>query len=271
MRTTDARNMLHLFSNQIKTLAFFSRTEGASFQQTKWFCRVTLLLVFGIFQISVANAQYNQGKNLNYLDFSQKAYYFGITLGYNSSNYRIYHSKDFIRNDSFSRAESVTGPGFNLGIVSNLRIGEYFDIRFLPTLSFVEHSIRYTPGGSNGKVLTRPIESVLVELPFHVRYKSATYHDFRLFVIGGVKYSYDVASDSRTRQAAGLVKIAPTDFQIEYGAGIQFFFPYFIFSPELKVSQGFNNILIYNDKLEQSNVLEKVLSRTFTLSLHFEG
>jgi len=92
-----------------------------------------------------------------------------------------------------------------------------------------------------------------------------------LFVIAGVKYSFDVASDSRTRQSASLVKIAPTDFQLEYGAGVQFFFPYFIFSPELKISQGLNNILIFNDRLEQSNVIEKVLSRCLTISLHFEG
>jgi hypothetical protein len=112
---------------------------------------------------------------------------------------------------------------------------------------------------------------VFVELPFQARYKSAPYHDFRLFIIGGVKYSFDVASDSRTRQAAGLVRIAPTDFQVAYGAGIQFFFPYFIFSPEIKISQGLNNILIYNDNLQQSTILDKVMSRTFTLSFHFEG
>jgi len=290
MRTIDARNMLHLLSRKIGfwllavgrwplttnnmlvpvalPMANGQRPTANSILPT---ARVfALLVLLGGTQLPSALAQHNQGSNLNYLDFAQKPYYFGITLGYNSSNYRIFHSKDFIRNDSFARAESVTGPGFNLGIVSNLRIGEYFDIRFLPTLSFAEHSIRYTPPRS-GRIINRPIESVLVELPFHVRYKSATYHDFRLFVIGGVKYSFDVASDSRTRQAAGLVKIAPTDFQIEYGAGIQFFFPYFIFSPEIKVSQGLNNILIYNDKLQQSTVLDKVMSRTFTLSLHFEG
>lgn len=226
--------------------------------------------LFLLFQQS-AQAQFNQGKNLNFQDFQSKPYYFGITLGYNASNYRIYHSQKFIQNDSFARAESVTGPGFNLGIVSNLRIGDYFDVRFLPTLSFAEHTIRYTQPGNDGRILSRPIESVLVELPFHVRYKSAPYHDFRLFVIGGVKYTFDVASDSRTRQAAGLVRISPTDFQVEYGAGIQFFFPYFIFSPEFKVSNGLNNVLIFNDRLEQSSVLEKVLSRTFTISLHFEG
>ena len=230
-------------------------------------CTILATLCF----LPAANAQFNQGKNLNYRDFQSKNYYFGITLGYNQSDFKIYHSKDFILSDSFARAESVTGPGFNLGIVSNLRVGEYFDLRFLPTLSFVERNIRYITPGESGRIFQRPIESVLVELPFHVRYKSATYHDFRLFVIAGVKYSFDVASDSRTRQAAGIVKIAPTDFQLEYGAGIQFFFPYFIFSPEFKISQGINNVLIFNDRIEQSDILEKVLSRTFTFSLHFEG
>lgn len=218
-----------------------------------------------------ALAQFSQGKNINFRDFQAKNYYFGITLGYNISDFRINHSENFINSDSFARVESVTGPGFNLGIVTNLRIGQYFDVRFLPTLSFVERNILYTLPGEGGRSIRRPVESVLVEMPFHLRYKSAIYHDFRLFVIGGVKYSFDVASDSRTRQAAGLVRISPTDFQIEYGAGIQFFFPYFIFSPELKISQGLNNILIFNDRLEQSTVLEKVLSRTFTISLHFEG
>lgn len=216
-------------------------------------------------------AQRAQGHNFNYKDFQAKSYYFGITLGINQSDFRIYHSKDFILNDSFSRAQSVTGPGFNLGIVSNLKIGQYFDVRFLPTLSFVERNIQYAPPGENTLSVTRRVESVFVEMPFHVRYKSAPYHDFRLFLIAGVKYVFDVASDSRTRQAAGLVKIAPTDFQFEYGAGVQFFFPYFIFSPEFKISHGINNVLIFNDRLEQSTILEKVLSRTFTISLHFEG
>ncbi len=248
MQTTHAGHLFNLYGHQSKRLIIF----------------LCCLLPF------LAQAQHNQG-NYNYLDFQAKPYYFGITLGYNQSNYKIYHSKTFIRNDSFSRAESVTGPGFNLGIVSNLKIGEFFDLRFLPTLSFVERNLQYSQVGEKTVLRNRRIESVFVEVPFHVRYKSAPYHDFRLFVIGGVKYSFDVASDSRTRQAAGLVKIAPTDFQVEYGAGIQFFFPYFIFSPELKISQGINNILLFNNALQQSTVLEKVMSRTFTVSLHFEG
>lgn len=207
----------------------------------------------------------------NFLDFQQKPYYFGITLGFNNSDFNIFYSRRFILNDSIASAESVTGPGFNLGIVTNLKIGKYFDFRFLPTLSFAERNISYASPIEDSRPSVRKVESVFVEFPFHIRYKSAPYNDLRLFVIAGVKYSFDVASDSRTRQADDLVKIAPTDFAFEYGAGVQFFFPYFIFSPEFKISHGLGNILIFNDDLEQSNVIEKILSRTFTISLHFEG
>lgn len=230
---------------------------------------VVLAALFLCFSLSIF-AQSHKG-NYNFLDFQQKPYYFGITLGFNSSDFRIFHSREFVLNDSISSAQSVTGPGFNLGIVSNLKVGQYFDFRFLPTLSFAERNIRYSTPSDVRPPYSRKVESVFVEMPFHIRYKSAPYNDMRLFIIAGVKYSFDVASDSRTRQADEIVKISPTDFAFEYGAGVQFFFPYFIFSPEFKVSHGISNILIFNKELEQSNVIQKILSRTFTVSLHFEG
>ncbi len=80
----------------------------------------TLALV-SIFQFTV-HAQSSKG-NYNFLDFNQKPYYFGITLAYNTSDFRPFRSKDFISNDSIAGIESVGGPGFNLGIVTNLKIG----------------------------------------------------------------------------------------------------------------------------------------------------
>ena len=229
------------------------------------------ILVFIVSSLSLYNLTAQTAKgNYNFLDFNQKPYYFGITLAYNSSNFKVYQSKDFPLNDSISVVQSVTGPGFNLGIVTNLKIGDHFDVRFLPTLSFAERNLNYSLTLGD-RPASRRVESVFVEMPFHARYKSVPYRDMRLFVITGVKYAFDVASDSRSRNADQLVKIAPNDFAFEIGAGIQFFLPYFIFSPEIKFSHGLNNILIFDKDLDESNVIEKVLSRSFTLSLHFEG
>jgi hypothetical protein len=231
-----------------------------------------LIFLLACFFFAAQNAEGQTARgNYNFLDFNQKPYYFGITLAYNSSNFRVFQSRDFILNDSIRQVESVTGPGFNLGIVTNLKIGDYFDIRFLPTLSFAERNINYAATKDYRRPFARRVESVFVEMPFHVRYKSEPFKDMRVFVLGGVKYSFDVASDSRSRQAEDLVKIAPNDFAFELGAGMQFFLPYFIFSPEIKYSHGLNNILIFDDNLEESSVIEKILSRTLTISFHFEG
>lgn len=211
-----------------------------------------------------------QGRdNFNFREFQGKPYYFGITLGFNTSRFRPTRSGEFFLSDSIRVVESIGGPGFNLGIVTNLKIGNYFDFRFLPTLSFTERTIEYER--INNDISNRRISSVFVEFPFHLRYKSAPYKDKRLFVIAGVKYGFDVASDSRSRQAESLIKISPSDFAIEYGAGVQFFLPFFIFSPEIKISHGLGNTLIYNPGLEESRVIDKLKSRTITLSLHFEG
>ncbi|MCB0636666.1 MAG: PorT family protein [Lewinella sp.] len=248
MQTINFRHLLHLHGRKV-----------AAF--------VALLL----FSLAPLRAQIGGVGNYNFYDFQAKPYYFGITLGMNSSSYTPFRSAEFIFSDSIRAVQSIRGPGFNLGIVTNLKIGDYFDFRFLPTLSFAERNLEYTRNSRVTDFSQRSVESVFVELPFHFRYKSAPYRDKRLFVIAGVKYSFDVASDSRARQAETLVNVSPHDFAVEYGAGIQFFFPYFIFSPEFKISHGIGNTLIFNPNLEESTVLEKILSRTFTISLHFEG
>ncbi|MGH1436421.1 MAG: outer membrane beta-barrel protein [Lewinella sp.] len=232
--------------------------------------KITLICLLLVSSIS-AQAQIGGKGNYNFFEFQQKPYYFGITLAMNNSSFTPFRSEEFLYSDSIQAVQALRGPGFNLGIVTNLKIGDYFDFRFLPTLSFGERKLVYDQTRRDAQPNQRSVESVFVEMPFHFRYKSAPYKDKRLFVLAGVKYSFDVASDSRARQAESLVKISPHDFALEYGAGVQFFFPYFIFSPEIKFSHGIGNTLIFNPGLEESTVLEKVLSRAFTLSFHFEG
>jgi len=232
--------------------------------------QILILCLAGLLPSSVW-AQYSKG-NHNYRSFQSKAYYFGLTFGYNNSNFSIDYSRNAILNDSFKIVESTPGAGLNVSMIANMKLGEYFDFRFLPGFSFVDHKFQYVTTFSSTPQ-TRNIESVLVQAPFQIRYKSDPFHDMRVFVLAGVKYTYDVASNARIRQeqAVRTVLLSPHDFAVEVGGGFQFFFPFFIFSPELKYSQGLGNVLIYNNSLEQTNVVEKVLTRTFTISLHFEG
>jgi Outer membrane protein beta-barrel domain len=256
-----------------KPKIMLNRLFNYSFNYLKNSNVLTLKTLFCAFLLLASSAIYAQGSgrntNFNYLDFANKPYYFGITLGLNNADFRIIQSERFLLHDSIKGVTPRLGVGFNLGIVTNLNVGKYFDFRVLPTLSFTDRKLEYRM--LNNAIVSRNIESVYVELPFQVRYKSAPYHDVRLFIIGGMKYSFDVASNSRARQAEKLIKVAPSDFSVEYGAGFQVFMPYFIFSPEFKVSQGIGNIMVFDTNLQQASVIEQLYSRLFTISFHFEG
>ncbi|WMX12982.1 MULTISPECIES: porin family protein [unclassified Aureispira] len=202
--------------------------------------------------------------------FSKKSYYFGITLGFNASKYRVEKDLQLINNDSVKTINSLYGPGFNLGIVANIKLGKRFDFRFLlPTLSFADRKLQYVM--TDNSIVEKRIESVFLEFPVHFRYKSKPYKDFRVFVVGGIKYSIDLASNSRSRKAEDLLKLNQSDLAIELGVGFQVFFPYFILSPEIKFSYGVLDIHARDENITFSSTIDKLFSRGFAISLHFEG
>lgn len=215
----------------------------------------------------IVNAQLNVTEYEN--RFSMKPYHFGISLAYNTSDFKINFSDRFIYHDSILQCTSSRGPGFNLGIISNLRIGKYFDLRFIPSLSFAEKNLDYTY--HDDQISTQTTESIYVDFPFDIKFKSAAYKDMKVYIIGGAKYSYDLGSNAKARNAEGLVKVKAHDLAVDYGFGFEFYFPYFIFSPEIKLSNGIFNLLAPDPNLQESAILDGLFSRTILISIHIEG
>lgn len=234
--------------------------------------RYTFLFLVGLMTVFNLNAQkrYDQQSH-NYRDFASKPFFFGLALGYNQTNFKIFRSGYFFSSDTITAINSPMSHGFNVSVISNLKVGESVDFRLLPTFSFTERKLNFALQNSDKENLARNAESVFIELPFQIRYKTDPYKDMRAFILGGAKYTFDVSSKNRTKAANDILKIASTDFSIEIGGGLQFFMPFFIFSPEIKYSHGLNNILIYSNNKETSKVLDKLYSRTWTISLNFEG
>jgi len=229
--------------------------------------KISFTLILTVMILSL-QAQIGGRGNYNFKDFNKKSYYFGINIGFNNSGYKLYQSKFFINNESIQVTQGASEVGVNMHMVTNLKIGEYFDFRFLPGFSFAQRGFEFTSVLDNSTYV-RKIESVFFEMPFHLRFKSEPYKDKRLFVVAGLKYSYDVQTNSKSRKT--LLKIAPHDFQYEVGVGIQMFYPYFIFSPEIKFSRGLGNLLLYDRAQNEAKVLENVVSQIFTISFNFEG
>ena len=110
-----------------------------------------------------------------------------------------------------------------------------------------------------------------MSFPLQVRLKSDRINNFRVYTLAGIKYDFDLASNAGARNSENIVKVKKSDFGVETGIGFQFFFKYFILSPEIKFSYGLSNMHSRDESLKYSNVIDKMHSRMILFSLHFEG
>jgi len=233
--------------------------------------KLEFYLVVGL--LVLAQTLLAQPRDLNQYDHDSKPYYFGITLGANMSRFQTSLHPQFLKNDSVYVAEPVNSKGFALGLLATTRLSDRFQLRFNPQLMFTQRSIFYKlkhPEGGQTDI-TKTIESVIVTFPVQVKLQSDRIGNFRVYMMTGVKGDIDLASNARAKKAEDLVKIKKYDYGVELGLGFNFFFESFIFSPELKISNGLNNIHSRDEKLKYSSVFDKIQSRMVVFSVHIEG
>ncbi len=204
--------------------------------------------------------------------YDNKKMHFGFTLGINSLDFNIIHNEEVMFKDSLFVLQSKNQKGFNIGIVSNFRIGKYTDFRFIPTLAFGERQLIYSFSDSLSVITTvkKPIESALIDFPFYVKYKSERYNNFRTYVLFGVKYSLDLASQKEiVEEQIVVLKLNPNDVMGEIGFGVDFYFEFFKFSPQIKLSSGVLNLLNKDNSVYTTSI-KNLYTNGWMLSFTFE-
>jgi hypothetical protein len=213
--------------------------------------------------------------DINLPDHDQKFYHLGIALIFNTSHFAVTPHANLIKSDSVLSVSPENTGGFGLAGMHTFNINPHLEFRIVfPELMFSYKNLTYNvtfPVSGQKAEATKQIESILLGFPLQVKFLSDRMENFRFYVLGGVNYQYDLASNATARKADDLVKLAPYDFSIEAGIGFQFFFPVFILSPEIKFSDGINNIHSRDPNLIYSNTIDKLKSRMIVFSLIFEG
>ena len=250
----------------------------------KRFFYILIFLLGGL----TSSAQRLLLKNLT--TFDDKRIHFGFTLGINTTDFAFTHYNVIADNPEFV-PETVNGvqitgtekiradistltPGFTVGIVTNLRLTESFDLRFLPGMSFGERKLTYSipiqdindPGQKN----FYSIKSTFLDFPLLLKYKSRKMNNQRPYLIAGGSYRIDISKSGQE----DLVRLKPFSSYIEAGVGWDSYLQFFRLSTELTFSFGLNNVLDNGPKETQaqvySNAFSRLSSNIFTLSFHFE-
>jgi hypothetical protein len=217
-------------------------------------------------------AQAQKARVKNNPEYDDKPVHFGYTLGINVMDFtfgRNYRSA----NDTFA---DVGNPmlGFQVGMISDFRLGEYFNFRCLPSFNFGQRNLSYYVNKKT--IIDMKIESSMLDFPVQIKYKAKRINNYRPYFIVGISARFDLASKTEINpEKSDYILLKPFDVYYEFGFGIDYYMQYFKFSTELKMCIGTFDVLhriidSSGSNAAYVNALTKLTSNIFMLSFHFE-
>lgn len=229
--------------------------------------------------------------------FDDRNIHFGFTLGINTMDLGFSYYETLDDNPDFDATEvsdlnpdylaeidsvgrqvradvATLIPGFTVGIVTNYRLTENLDLRFIPGLSFGTRKLVYNVPIHDLEVLSNnedyTLRSTYLDFPVYVKYKSKRIVNNRPYMLGGMAMRVDISRSTGER----LVGLKRATYYAEVGMGWDVYLQFFRLSTELKYSFGLGNNLADAPEKNQpkyySQALKRVSSHLLTLSFHFE-
>lgn len=212
-----------------------------------------------------------QGIIENLPSFDNKELHFGFTLGTNYANLTTTHRAYTDDNgDSYFADISSLDPGFHVGVISSLRLNNYFNLRFIPSISFTQRNLKFVNSRSND-VYTIPLKSTFIELPFLVKYKAVRDGNAKLYLVAGPSVRVDLA-----RSKKESVLLNPLDIYFEFGIGSDFYLNYFRLGIEARFAIGFTDVMNHShdgangDPEPYGKAIDRLTSRLFIIAFNFE-
>lgn len=248
-------------------MIYFNKRRNAG----KWLCKMMFLVLPAVCASFATQAQ---RMGLNRPDHDDWLYYFGMSISYNSSYLHTSKNPRFYQNDSVQVTEPGSKGGIALGLLGTLRLSQHLEFRANPQLiiggsKYITYTLK-NPAPGEQVIEQKLMPSTIVGFPFHFKFTSDRIHNFRVYLLGGIKYDIDLASNSAARNAEDLVKLKKYDFGVETGIGFNFYLRFVTVSPEIKFSNGLTNIHSRDPSLKYSSVFDKLQSRMIFFTLNLE-
>jgi hypothetical protein len=212
-----------------------------------------VFVLFIVFTTTV-RAQFTQSifsKNpvIHLETWQQQPLYFGFFLGLNSYDFKFKYKANVMEDIQVQKT-----TGFNVGLVADLRLQEYINLRFEPGLYYTKRTLNYPdnyfttfiPNPSN-KI--REVNSTYIHFPLLLKFSALRTGNIRPYLLGGFSTTLNLSSNSKSPDdnLEQLFRVKAWSPNYELGFGIDVFSEYFIFSPSIRGVFGLKNELIQDN------------------------
>ncbi|MBR4970404.1 MAG: PorT family protein [Paludibacteraceae bacterium] len=233
----------------------------------------SILLLLILVSVPI-KAQHAHGQVNNLVSVDNKLYHFGFILGLNMMDFNPSHSAVVDADGKIWFGEDTRlMPGFSVGIISDLRIFSWLNLRFTPVLLFNQRNLTFRDADGveceDGMI---NVQSNIMEFPLSFKIRAQRKHNYRPYLLAGAAMTVDMGRDSEN-----AIMLKQVDYGVEVGVGIDFYLPYFKLCPELKFYFGLGDVLERErpeiadiTDMKYTHALSKLTSRLIVLSFNFE-
>ena len=248
------------------------------------------LLLSIIFCDNSTYAQYYTVKEriMHLQTFDEKPLHYGYFLGFNSfgyqiqynSNYSVPSNRNFPNNKrglNLPNIELIKNTGFNVGLIGDLRLNKYFNLRLEPGLYYTQRDLIYpeaTSGLKNDEDYLREVKSTYIHIPLLVKFSAKRINNFKPYLVAGMSTSFNLSSNQKNNDDNynNVFRVTSQSFNYEIGFGIDFYLVYFKFSPSFRGIFSIQNELVQdnNSNSPWTSNIKNLLSQSIAINLTFE-
>lgn len=248
--------------------------------------RLYALVVATVITTVAALGQINDRvQNRPYTDLRKM--HFGIVVGTNFQDMELENVGPQVvtLSDGTQKESLVTcdqhnwDVGFNVGVLAEFRLNEYFAFRVAPQLYFGTRNLKFydfykkDPETGSDAQQTQTLRSVYVGGNFDLIYASKRHNNHRPYLMAGLAPLFNVSSKS-----SDIVQLKTADVYFEVGLGCDIYMPFFKLRPELKFMLGLTDCLNHKHAdtmrddmlIPYAKSVSKASSKMIVLSFYFE-
>lgn len=239
--------------------------------------RIKYVLIAFLF----ANAVHSQypvvrERLINLPSFDKKPVHYGYFLGVNQYDFKFEYIQNYYKELMLKDIAVEQQKGFSVGLIGDLRINEYMNLRFEPGLFYNKRDLIYPEYAEFSKENDRyrDIKSTYIHLPLLLKISTKRINNFRPFIVGGFSTDFNLSSNQKNSDdnASNVFRVMSQNINYELGLGFDFYLYYFKFSPSLRGIFSMQNELIPDNDPESpwTGKINNMFSRGVALIITFE-
>lgn len=239
--------------------------------------RIKLILLSCFFANSLY-CQYPVVKErlINLPSFDKKQLHYGYFLGVNQYDFKFEYIDTYYEKLKYKDVAVEQKKGFSVGLIGDLRINEYLNLRLEPGLFYNRRELvfpEYSDFTRESDRL-REIKSTYIHLPLLIKISTKRINNFRPFIVGGFSTDFNLSSNEKNSDdnASNVFRTTSQNINYELGLGFDFYLYYFKFSPSLRGIFSMQNEMIPDNDPESAwtGKINNMFSRGVALIITFE-